>query len=125
MLNTESTQQYYQDNPSARWVTLVVFCVGSFLIPLTMSAVPIAIPAIAEEFSASALYISWIPVSFLLSNLIFLLPAGRLADIYGRKRICLLGNALFALASLLAGLAHSIDILLFIRFCRSIAVAPS
>ena len=122
-MTTQKTQDYYRDNPSARWLTLLVFCVGSFLIPLTMSAVPIAIPAIAKELSANAVYVSWIPVSFLLSNLIFLLPAGRLADIYGRKRIYLIGNGLFALASLLAGLAQSIEMLLLFRLLQGVGAA--
>lgn len=119
----QETQAYYEANPSARWACLLIFCVGSFLIPLTMSAVPIAIPAIARELEADAVLISWIPVSFLLSNLIFLLPAGRLADIYGRKRIHLLGNGLFSVASLFAGLAQSIEMLLFFRLLQGVGAA--
>ena len=122
-MNAEQTYQYYQAHSAARWVTLLIFCMGSFLIPLTMSAVPIAIPALAKELSANAIYVSWIPVSFVLSNLIFLLPAGRLADIYGRRRIYLLGNAVFALASLLAGLAQSIEMLLLFRLLQGVGAA--
>ena len=88
---------------------------GAFLMPVALSASLVAIPAIAEELSADAVYVSWIPAAFLLSNLLVLLPAGRSADIYGRKRIYQIGSVLFMIGSLIAGFSSAIEWLLFAR----------
>lgn len=72
---------------------------------------------------ADAATASWIPAAFLLSNLIALLPAGRLADLYGRKRLFLTGTLVFALSSILAGLSTSIETLLLFRVLQGIGAA--
>lgn len=100
--------------------TLFVASVASFITPFMGSAINIALPTIGLEFSATAIAISWVATAYLLTVAIFLIPFGRLADIYGRKRIFLSGIILFSFASLLCGLAPNIDLLIFFRVLQAI-----
>ena len=83
-----------------------------------MSAVNIAVPAIALDFSANAILVSWVPTAFLLANAIFLIPAGRAADLYGRKKVFTTGMTVFCLACLMAVLAPNIEFLLLTRLLQ-------
>ncbi len=123
LLNDKQTHDYYRDNPSARLSVLFIICIGSFLTPLSLSATLVAIPSIAHDLNADAVYVSWIPATFLLSNIATLLPAGRLADIYGRKRIYFLGTIIFLLSTLLAAFSTSIQMLLVFRSLQGIGAA--
>lgn len=117
------TIEYYRDHPSARWSALALVAISSFLTPLSLSGTIVAIPAIAEGLNANAVYVSWLPAAFLIANLISLLPAGRLADLYGRKKLFLTGGVLFVITSMLAGLSQSIEQLLLLRVAQGIAAA--
>jgi EmrB/QacA subfamily drug resistance transporter len=103
---------------AGRWLALGSICLHQFLASMTLSSVIVAIPAIAENLHADAIYVSWIPTAFLLSSVIMLLPAGKLADIFGRKRLYLLGSLIFAAASALGAFATSIEWLLVLRFLQ-------
>ena len=83
-----------------------------------MSAVNIAVPAIALDFNANAILVSWVPTAFLLANAIFLIPAGRAADLYGRKKVFLIGMIVFCLSCLMASLAPNIELLLVTRLLQ-------
>lgn len=122
-MTPQETERYYQDNASARLIALIVVAVSSFLTPLSLSGSMVAVPAIAEDLHADAVYASWIPAAFLLSNLLCMLPSGRLADLYGRKRIFLIGSGIFALGSLIAGFAPSIEVLLASRIIQGMGSA--
>jgi EmrB/QacA subfamily drug resistance transporter len=63
------------------------------------SAVNVALPAIAKELSLTALTLSWVAMAFILTASISLIPLGRLADIYGRRRIFIYGALIFTVAS--------------------------
>ncbi|MFM2319843.1 MAG: hypothetical protein RLZZ215_2464 [Pseudomonadota bacterium] len=123
MVDSQQTDRYYQDHPAARYAVLIVVCISSFLTPVSLSGSFVAVPAISEDLHVSAVYASWIPAAFLLSNLLMMLPAGRLADQYGRKRLFLIGGLLFSVGSLLAGFAQSIEFLLFSRVIQGISSA--
>lgn len=99
---------------------LVVFivCAGSFLSPLTLASVNVAIPSMATALSADAVSVSLLPTVFLLSNVALMLPFAKLADNFGRKRIYLTGIAITACASLAAYFAHSIETILLLRFIQ-------
>lgn len=122
-MNQQDYDQYYRDSPAARFSVLITICIGSFLTPLSLSATLVAIPAIAHDLQADARLVSWIPAAFLLSNLITLLPAGRMADTHGRKRIFLIGSVIFVLGTLLAGLVTSIEALLVFRVVQGVGAA--
>lgn len=123
LLNTDTTQEYYAKDPTARWFALLSISLSTFCVSLTMSAVNIAVPAIALDFSANAILVSWVPTAFLLANAIFLIPAGRAADIYGRKKIFIIGMIIFCLACLMATLAATIEILLITRLLQGVGGA--
>jgi EmrB/QacA subfamily drug resistance transporter len=122
-LTPQATREYYRDDATARFSALIVVCIGSFLTPLSLSAALVAIPAIAADLHADAVYVSWIPAVFLISNLVTLLPAGRAADIYGRKKIYLIGNVVFLIGSVCAGLSNSIETLLVFRVVQGVGAA--
>ncbi len=122
-MNNRQTAQYYQQNPGARLLVLINICIGGFLAPLSLSATLVAVPAIAHDLHANAVYASWIPTAFLLSNLVTLLPAGRLSDSYGRKFFYILGTSVFLLSSVLAGIANSIEALLLFRVVQGVGAA--
>jgi EmrB/QacA subfamily drug resistance transporter len=97
---------------------LVIVCMGSIIGPLGMASVNIAIPDLAADLQANAKMVSWLPTLFILSSVIFMLPAGKLADNYGRKRIYCYGLGLNALSSLMCGVSSSIEWVLFWRFVQ-------
>lgn len=121
---TEATlTRYYQRYANARTLSLLIISLGCFLLPLAISASLIAVPAISDDLNANAVLVSWIPATFVLSSLIAQLPGGRLADLYGRKRIFVAGFALFALGGVLGGMAPNIEFLLFSRVIQGIGGA--
>ena len=66
---------------------LIILTAGSFLTPFMGSSVNIALPSIGKEFAMDAVLLTWVSTSFLLGAAMFLVPFGRIADLYGRKRI--------------------------------------
>ena len=122
-MTEDLTRQYYSDNPTARWLALTSICLATFINSIQNSSILIAIPDIATDLRADAVLVSWIPTAFLLSSVILLLPAGRLADIHGRKRIYLIGIVVLALASALACLAPWIEWLLLARLLQGMGAA--
>ncbi|MEO0368116.1 MAG: MFS transporter [Pseudomonadota bacterium] len=122
-MNSAQIQAYYRDNKTARLTTLCVMCVGTFLATFTLSSVLVAIPSIAVTLKADAMQVSWIPSIYMLCNVATTLAIGRLADIWGRKRVYLSGVALLIGASLLGYVAPTIEWLLFSRGLQGIAGA--
>lgn len=103
---------------SVRRAALLTATMGAFLTPFMGSSINVALPAIAREFSMSALLLVWIPTSFLLSSAVFLMPFGKIADMYGKKRVFLLGSFLYAVSSFLSGIAPSSLFLIFFRLLQ-------
>ena len=106
---------------SMRTPALLVATLANFLTPFMGSSVNIALPAIGVEFAADAIELSWIPTSFLLAAAMVAVPFGRIADIYGMKRIFSYGIILFTLASLLSALSPSAHSLIIFRVLQGIA----
>ncbi|NND81745.1 MAG: MFS transporter [Gammaproteobacteria bacterium] len=88
-------------------LSLFVILSGSFLAPLLMHSSTLAIPAIATELSLTAETISWFTLVQVLGNVCFVLPAGKLADKFGRKRIFCFGLLIAGLACFVGGGAQS------------------
>ncbi len=122
-MTNDETLRYYDSNPAARILVLLSVCLGAFLTAATLSATLVAVPAIVDELQADAVLAAWIPASFILANLIALLPSGRLADLNGRKRMYLQGLTVFIVASTFAGLAPSIEFLLLSRGLQGLGAA--
>ncbi|SEM10327.1 drug resistance transporter, EmrB/QacA subfamily [Syntrophus gentianae] len=96
---------------------------ASFLTPFMGSSINVALPALGREFSLHALSLNWVATSFLLAAAMSLVPLGRMADLYGRKRIFLWGIVLYTGASLACSLAPEVVILIFSRFLQGIGGA--
>jgi EmrB/QacA subfamily drug resistance transporter len=104
-------------------VALLVASVSSFITPFLGSSMNIALPAIGREFSMDVVYLSWLVTSYLLATAVFLVPFGRIADIYGRKRIFLFGTITFTVGSLLAVFAPNAHLLLVMRVLQGLGSA--
>jgi EmrB/QacA subfamily drug resistance transporter len=105
---------------SSKTIVLAVAALSSFLTPFMGSAVNIAMPAISRRFSMDALTLNWVSTSYLIASAVFLLPIGRAADMYGKKRIFMAGLVLFSLSSLLAALSGSTAFLLSARVLQGL-----
>ncbi|MCP3952238.1 MAG: MFS transporter [Desulfobacterales bacterium] len=91
--------------------------------PFIISSVNVALPAIQKEFNADAVQLSWIATALLLATAVVLVPAGRIADIHGRKRVFAWGLTLFTMASLFAGFAPSVGMLILARVIQGVGTA--
>ncbi|MCA1915946.1 MFS transporter [Methanospirillum hungatei] len=100
--------------PGISLSTLIIAVCCGFLTPFDLSAVNIALPTIASEFSLDAIELSWVSSAYLLASAAFLVPFGRIGDIFGRKKILTGGVALFTLASV--GMIFSASSLMLIGF---------
>ena len=101
-------------------VILLMATLATFVTPFSMSSANIALPAIGAEFSMDAILMGWVSTSFLLSSATFLVMFGRLADIYGRKRIFTYGIIVFMLASFVISLSPSSGVLIFMRVIQGV-----
>jgi EmrB/QacA subfamily drug resistance transporter len=106
---------------SSKNIALIVTIAGSFLTPFMGSSLNIALPTIGREFAMEAIWLSWIPTAYLLAAAVFLIPFGRMGDIYGRKKIFTWGIATFTLASFLSALAPSGFFLVLFRLLQGMA----
>lgn len=111
------------DNKSLENSALMVATLTSFMGPFTISSVNVALPTIQAEFSADAVALSWVATSYLLAIAVFLVPFGKTADIYGRKKIFTLGLVLYTAASLLAIFSFSMAALIAMRVLQGIGSA--
>jgi len=106
-----------------RGMILLVVLLSSFITPFMSSSVNIALPAIAEQFGLNAVMLNWVATSFLLATAVFLLPVGRIADIYGRAKIFAIGMAIFTVSTFVAGISKSIAVLIIARVVQGIGSA--
>jgi EmrB/QacA subfamily drug resistance transporter len=91
--------------------------------PFMGSSVNLALPVIAQEFKIDAVILTWIPTAYLLSSAVCLVPFGRLADLYGRKKIFGVGIVAFTLSSLLCAVASSALQLILFRILQGVGSA--
>jgi EmrB/QacA subfamily drug resistance transporter len=87
------------------------------------SSVFIGLPSIGEEFNMDVVLLSWVPLAYLLAAAIFLVPFGRIADIYGRKRIFKYGITIDIVASILLAFSFSETELILLRVVQGIGAA--
>jgi MFS family permease len=106
-----------------RNTALLIAILAGFLIPFALSAVTIALPTLAQDFSMDAIQIGWVSTAYLLASAVFLVPFGRIADIYGRKRIFATGLSIFTLASFLMILAPSALAVILLRVLQGFGSA--
>ncbi|RLC65184.1 MAG: MFS transporter [Chloroflexi bacterium] len=110
-------------NDTGKSVVLLVATITSFLFPFIGSSVNIALPAIGRELSLGAVTLGWVATAYLLSSAAFLVPFGRIADIYGRKKIFICGIVITTLSSLFSGMANSSTMLISCRVFQGVGSA--
>ena len=99
----------------ARWLALFVLCLGDLMIVLDVTIVGVALPSIQEDLGFSEASLAWVINAYLITFGGFLLLGGRLGDLFGHRRLFLIGIAVFTLASALCGLATSQEMLVIAR----------
>ena len=100
---------------ASRLTALTIASLSSFITPFMISSINIALPVIGKEFKTDAVVLSWVATSYLLAAAVSLVPFGKLADIYGRKKIYMIGMSIFTLTSLLCAIATSATMLIIFR----------
>jgi EmrB/QacA subfamily drug resistance transporter len=108
-----------------RWIALVVVCLAMFMNALDASIVNVALPDIQKSLHFTQSGLTWVVDAYLISFGSFLLMAGRLGDLIGRKKVFLSGVTLFTLASIFCGSAGSQGELVAGRFVQGIGGALS
>ncbi len=89
-----------------KWLTLVAVCLGTFMLLLDVTIVNVALPDIQSALKSSFSDLQWVVDAYALTLAALLLTAGSLADMFGRRRVYVIGLAIFSVASLLCGLAQ-------------------
>ena len=105
------------------WVILLVLCLGFFMILLDLTIVNVAIPSIIDGLHAGLDEILWVLNAYILVYAVLLITAGRLGDMFGAKRLFLIGLAVFTLASIGCSLAQSPGQLIFARVIQGVGGA--
>ncbi|MCD9199573.1 MFS transporter [Aeromicrobium wangtongii] len=104
-------------------LTLAAVCFGLFMVGLDSTVVHIANPAIQTDLGATFGELQWVINSYLLALAVFLIPGGKIGDRFGRKRLYLIGVAIFAVASVAIGLVGSIEGVLVFRALQGLSAA--
>jgi len=110
---------------NTRWLSLLILCTGFLLIVIDMTIVNVALPSIQRDLGFSQAGLAWVINAYLIAFAGFLLLAGRLGDLFGRKRIYLIGLGIFIGASVLCGLSLNQPMLIAARFIQGIGGAIS
>ena len=106
-----------------RWLALGVLCLGVLMIVLDVTIVNVALPTIRQSLGFSESSLAWVVNAYLLTSGGFLLLGGRLGDLYGHRRLFLIGIVLFTGASLACGLAASQFVLIAARALQGLGGA--
>ena len=104
-------------------IALLIAVLAGFLTPFDLSAVNIALPTLASEFSMDAVTLSWVATAYLLASAVFLVPFGRIADIHGRKKIFSAGLMVFTFASFAMVFSVSPSMIILLRVVQGIGAA--
>ncbi len=115
-----ATDRVHQASPGdrARWIALLVLCVGMLMIVLDQTIVNVALPSIQSDLGFSQSSLAWVVNAYLIAFGGLLLLAGRLGDLVGQRRIFMIGLTVFVAASAACGLAQSQAVLVAARFIQ-------
>jgi EmrB/QacA subfamily drug resistance transporter len=106
-----------------RWLALLVLCFGDLMIVLDATIVNVALPSIRADLGFSEASLAWVVNAYLITFGGFLLLGGRLGDLFGHRRLFLIGLTVFTLASLACGLANSQEFLVGARAVQGLGGA--
>ncbi len=106
-----------------RWLALIVLCLGELMIVLDTTIVNVALPSIRQDLAFTETSLVWVVNAYMVTYGGFLLLGGRLGDLFGQRRVFLLGITLFTLASFACGLAGSQGLLVVARAVQGLGGA--
>ena len=106
-----------------RWIAMAVLLIASFMNLIDVTIVNVALPSMQTAFGATSSQIEWVVAAYILFFALFLLPAGRLGDIVGRRQMFIGGVTVFTIGSALCGFAPSIEALVGARVVQAIGAA--
>ena len=104
-------------------LTLLAVALATFMTYLDNNIINVAIPAIERDLHLTTSGLEWVVSSYILVFASLLLAGGRLADVWGRKRLFLIGLSIFTAASLVAGFAGNVDVLVISRAVQGLGAA--
>ena len=113
------------DDRTRPWWTLVGACAGLFILMLDSTVVALALPSIRDDLGATAEALQWVMNAYLLTIAVLVVTAGRLGDMFGRKRVFLAGIVVFGAGSILAGAAQGPAMLIAGRILQGVGAAPT
>ncbi|MDF1654570.1 MAG: MFS transporter [Coxiellaceae bacterium] len=113
------------NNHKNKWWVLISVGLMVLLINIDSTIVNVALARISISLNANLNIIQWVVSSYLLSTAVFFTLFGRLADMYGNKRIFLIGTAIFTIASFLCGLSPNAGLLISARFIQGVGFAAT
>ncbi|HEU4658572.1 MAG TPA: MFS transporter [Capillimicrobium sp.] len=105
------------------WWTLIGACMGLFMLMLDSTVVTLALPAVRDDLGASASELQWVLNAYLLTLAVLVVTAGRLGDMFGRRRVFLLALGVFAVGLVIAAVAPSIEVLIGARVVQGVGAA--
>src|SRR3990170_7338564 len=113
----------FLDSEHRKWWTLGAVTFGLFMIMLDNTIVNVALPAMQRDLEVGIAELEWVVNGYALTFGVLLLTGGKLADLLGRRRIFVVGLAIFTASSLLCGLAESADVLIAARVVQGVGAA--
>jgi MFS family permease len=104
-------------------LTLAAVCVAVLVLPASLTGTSVALPSIGQDLNAGLVPLQWVVNAYNLTFASFMLAAGSLADLFGRRRVFTIGTVVFALSSLASGLANNVILLDLARAAAGIGAA--
>ena len=119
------SMQWLMQDERRRWAALAVVCLGQLMVVLDATIVNVALGHMQSDLHFSQANLTWVVDAYMIAFGSFLLLAGRIGDLVGRKRVFLAGLTVFAAASALCGFAQSQGMLIGARFLQGLGGAIS
>ncbi len=113
----------HHSHEKRRWLALIVLCLGTLMIVLDTTIVNVALPSIKTDLGFSETSLAWVVNAYMLTFGGFLLLGGKLGDLFGHRKLFLIGLTLFTLASVACGIAGSQTFLIVARALQGFAGA--
>lgn len=118
-----STSRPEHISTARSWAALVCLSVLQFFIAVDVTVVNVALPSIGDDFGVDPRGLTWVVVGYTITGGGLLMLGGRLGDVFGRRRLLLIGTAIFGAASMMAGFAETFAVLVAARLFQGVGEA--
>lgn len=122
-MSAEKSTSKAESEGARAWLVIASLALSMLLASLGISIANVALPSISRDFATSFQWVQWVILSYLMAITIFIVAAGRLGDLLGRRRILLNGIAVFSLGSVLCGLAPTLSTLVLARVIQGLGAS--